>query len=263
MPESALRGLILGAFEQDSRRGRPHQVISAFMADLSSIFDRTGAVRRPAYGQLLYEFGALIADRTQPHSIARSSSGHGEIVLVLPGFLTSDLITLPLRQFLDAQDFRSYGWGHGLNVGPTPRALSHLRERVRDLSDMNGGPIAVVGVSLGGLLARDLAYDCADRIRHVATLASPFRLPTASTFEPLVRMCGPLYTDELNWERLAQPLPVPSTAFFTRDDGVVAWESCLSDDPDCTNIEVGGPHMTICGNPVVRRHLVGALARES
>ena len=64
MPESALRGLILGAFEQDSRRGRPHQVISAFMADLSSIFDRTGAVRRPAYGQLLYEFGALIASGT-------------------------------------------------------------------------------------------------------------------------------------------------------------------------------------------------------
>jgi pimeloyl-ACP methyl ester carboxylesterase len=232
------------------------------MADLSNIFDKTGAVRRPAYGLLLQEFGALVVDRAQPHTVVASSSGRGEIVLVLPGFLTSDLITFPLRQFLDAQDFRSYGWQHGLNLGPTPRALLHLRDRVRDLSELNGGPIAVVGVSLGGLLARDLAYDCADQIRHVVTLASPFRLPTASTFEPLVRMCGPFYTDELNVERMSQPLPVPSTAFFTRDDGVVAWETCLSDDPDCTNIEVGGPHMTICRNPLVRSHLVRVLAPE-
>ncbi len=232
------------------------------MADLSSIFDRTGAVRRPAYGQLLHEFGALISDNPASPSTASLPGGGGQIVLVLPGFLTGDMITLPLRQFLDGQGFRSYGWEHGLNVGPTPRALQHLRDRVRELSDLNGGPIAVVGVSLGGLLARDLAYDCPDRIRHVVTLASPFRLPTASTFEPLVRMCGPLYTAELNTERLAQPLPVPATAFYTRDDGVVAWESCLSDDPDCVNIEVGGSHMTICRNPAVRSHLVRNLAPE-
>ncbi len=58
----------------------------------------------------------------------------------------------------------------------------------------------------------------------------------------------------------AQMLPMPSTAFFTRDDGVVAWESCQSDDPDCANIEVTGHHMTICRNPAVLTQLVQALA---
>jgi pimeloyl-ACP methyl ester carboxylesterase len=230
------------------------------MADLSSIFDQTGTVRRPAYGQLLQEFGALLNDRPQPPSFVSLPDGRGQVVLVLPGFMTGDLLTLSLRQFLTARGFRPFGWEHGLNVGPTTSALLHLRDRVRDLSDLNGGPIAVIGVSLGGLLARDLAYDCADRIRHVVTLASPFRLPTASTFEPLVRMCGPLFDAELNIGRLATPLPMPSTAFFTRDDGVVAWESCLSDDPDCANIEVTGHHMTICRNPAVLTQLVQALA---
>lgn len=230
------------------------------MADLSSIFDRTGTVRRPAYGQLWQEFGALLTDRRTFPANSSLPSGEGRVVLVLPGFLTSDLLTMALRQFLADQGFRPFGWEHGVNLGPTPSALAHLRDRVRDLSDINGGPIAVVGVSLGGLLARDLAYDCPDRIRHVVTVASPFRLPTASTFEGLIRICQPLYDAELDIDRLARPLPVPSTAFFTRDDGVVAWESCRSDDPDCRNIEVTGPHMTICRNPDVLHHLVHALA---
>ena len=230
------------------------------MTDLSSLFDRTGTVRRPAYGQLFQEFGALLTDHPAAPGAGTLPDGEGQVVLVLPGFLTGDMITRSLRQFLEAHGFRTFGWEHGLNVGPTPSALSHLRSRVQELFELNDRPIAVIGISLGGLLARDLAYDCPDRIRHVVTMASPFRLPTASTFEPLVRMCGPLYDPELQIERLALPLPVASTAFFTRDDGVVAWESCRSDDPDCVNIEVGGQHMTICRNPAVLTHLVQRLA---
>ena len=230
------------------------------MADLSTIFDQTGVVRRPAYGQLLQELGALLNDRPEPPPFDSLPNGCGQAVLVLPGFMTSDLLTASLRRFLVAQGFRAFGWQHGLNLGPTTSALLHLRARVRHLAVLNGGPIAVIGVSLGGLLARDLAYDCPDQVRHVVTLASPFRLPTASTFEPLVRMCGPLFDAQINIDRLATPLPVPATAFFTRDDGVVAWESCRSEDPDCANIEVTGHHMTICRNPAVLTQLVWALA---
>jgi pimeloyl-ACP methyl ester carboxylesterase len=229
------------------------------MTDLSALFDRTGAVRRPAFGQLLQEFGALLTDHPAAHDFTDLPDGDGQVVLVLPGFLTSDLITRPLREFLEDRGFRTFGWEHGVNLGPTPSALAHLRARVQDLFELNEGPIAIIGISLGGLLARDLAYDCPDRVRHVVTMVSPFRLPTASTFEPLVRLCGPLYDPQIQIERLAMPLPVASTAFFTRDDGVVAWESCRSDDPDCMNIEVDGHHMTICRNPAVLTHLVQRL----
>ena len=230
------------------------------MTDVSSLFDRTGTVRRPAFGQLLLEFGALLTDYPVTPDFTALPDGDGQVVLVLPGFLTGDMITRPLRQFLEDHGFRTFGWEHGLNLGPTTSALAHLRTRVQELFELNGGPISLIGISLGGLLARDLVYDCPDRIRHVVTMASPFRLPTASTFEVLVRLCGPLYDPELQVERLAEPLPVASTAFFTRDDGVVAWESCRSDDADCMNIEVTGHHMTICRNPAVLAHLVERLA---
>ncbi|HXA69788.1 MAG TPA: hypothetical protein VNW24_05015, partial [Stellaceae bacterium] len=70
------------------------------------------------------------------------------------------------------------------------RILGELRRRLKELRRLEGGPISVIGVSLGGLLARDLACDHAKDIRKVITLVSPFRLPTASTIEPLVHLCA-------------------------------------------------------------------------
>ena len=233
------------------------------MTDISALFDRTGSIRRPDFSQLFEEFSALFTDHTEGHDFTDLPHGDGQVVLVLPGFLTSDMVTRPFREFLDEHGFRTFGWEYGLNFGPTPGALAHLRNRVQELFALNGGPIALIGISLGGLLARDLAYDCPEKIRHVITMASPFRLPTASTFEHLVRLCGPLYDPEAQIERLAQPLPVPSTAFFTRGDGVVAWESCRSDDHDCMNIEVDGHHMTITRHPVVLKHLVERLTGDA
>lgn len=233
------------------------------MTDISALFDRTGAIRRPDFSQLLEEFSALFTDHIDPHDFGDLPDGDGQVVLVLPGFLTSDMVTRPFREFLDEHGFRTFGWEYGLNFGPTAGVLAHLRNRVQALFELNGAPIALIGVSLGGLLARDLAYDCPDKIRHVVTMASPFRLPTASTFEHLVRLCGPLYDPQAQIERLAQPLPVPSTAFFTRYDGVVAWESCRSDDHNCMNIEVDGHHMTITRNPQVLKHLVERLVGDA
>ncbi|HEX4504528.1 MAG TPA: alpha/beta fold hydrolase [Alphaproteobacteria bacterium] len=232
------------------------------MTDISALFDRTGAIRRPDFSQLFDELSALFTGPTETHAFTDLPDGGDQVVLVVPGFLTGDMATRLFREFLDAHGFRSFGWEFGMNIGPTPRALAHLRSRVDALSELNSGPIAIIGISLGGLLARDLAHDCPDKIRHVVTMASPFRLPTASTLEHLVRLCGTLYDPAAKIERLAQPLPVPSTAFFTRGDGVVAWESCRSDDHDCMNIEVDGHHMTITRNPVLLKHLVERLTGD-
>jgi pimeloyl-ACP methyl ester carboxylesterase len=232
------------------------------MPDISQLFDRSGAVPRPPLGRFAREYWALAVDRPDPPATAALPTGDGQVVFVLPGFLTNDSLTTTLRRFLDSRGFRSFGWDHGLNWGPTDSALDHIRRRVVALSDLNGGPIAIVGVSLGGLLARNVAYEEPARIRHVATLASPFRLPTASGFEPLIRMCSAFYSHDLKLSRLAAPLPMPSTAFYTQDDGVVAWQSCRSDEPGCMNIGVTGAHMTICRNPVVLAELVRRLAED-
>ncbi len=233
-----------------------------------TIFDHTGQVPRPRYRRLVHEFRALLTEGTdagppgyddlaRPEELPR---GNGQAVLVVPGFLTYDRTTRSLRSFLNDCGFRAYGWDGGINWGPTQSALAQLRRRLDELNELTGGPVILIGISLGGLLARDLAHDAPDRVAHVVTLASPFRLPTASTLEPLVQLCSPFYSANVRHDRLAQPLPMPSTAFFTYDDGVVAWQSCRSDEPLGVNIAVTGAHMTIGQNAQVRRLLVERLA---
>ena len=224
------------------------------------LFDRSGAVRRPSYAKLPREFRALIADRSTPPDPLELPRGDGHIVLVVPAFLTADFLTTPMRRFLSACGYRAFGWGLGVNWGPTDRIAQGLRARLDALHALGEGPVSVVGISLGGVLARDLAYDRPHAIRQVITLASPFRLPTASTIAPLFRLCALFHSQQIDPQRLARPLPVPSTAIYTKDDGIVAWQSCFSSDGDCFVAEVAGPHMSIGQNPAALRVLATRLA---
>jgi hypothetical protein len=96
-------------------------------------------------------------------------------------------------------------------------------------------------------------------VREVITLASPYNLPTASTIEPLIRLVGSFYEPAINIDRLASPLPMRSTAIFSRDDGLVAWESCRREDEGCSIVEFSGPHLTVCRNPDVLRAVAASL----
>jgi pimeloyl-ACP methyl ester carboxylesterase len=236
-----------------------HRAIGS--SPISDLFDHTGAVRRPPLRRLAREFRALFDGKPQPLEPVETPSGDGRGVLIIPAFLTNDGDTAALRQFLDAHGFRSFGWDQGVNWGPTPRILAGLRTKLTELCQQTGGPVSVVGISLGGLLAVDLAHDCPEQVSQVVTLASPLRLPTASSMEALIRLCGLSYSAGIQPERLALPLPIPSTAFFTRDDGIIAWESCrLPPGANGVNIEVTGAHVTISRNPELRRLLVRCLA---
>src|SRR3974390_3043588 len=126
--------------------------------DLRAIFDRTGAIRRPPYTALLRELWSLAAYHPAPPESTDLAPGDGHIVLVLPAFLMNDAATAPLRQFLARCGYRAFGWGLGVNWGPTERLLSDLRARLAELNEMEGGPVSVVGISLGGVLARNLAH---------------------------------------------------------------------------------------------------------
>jgi len=233
------------------------------MATPDGIFDRSGVVPRPPYGRLWREVRSLFTYRPSAPDSASLPPGGGHVVLVVPAFLTTDGVTRSLRRFLERCGYRPFGWELGVNWGPTSYALEGLRRRLRQLRAIEGGPISLIGVSLGGLLVRDLAYDCAADIRHVVTLVSPYRLPTASTIEPLVRLAARFYSPDIDIERLAAPLPVPSTSVFTRDDGIVAWQSCFSDGTACEAVEVPGAHVTICRNPAALRVVAERLAGGS
>jgi len=113
-----------------------------------------------------------------------------------------------------------------------------LERRFQECRAIAGAPISVIGVSLGGLFARNLAFEHPRDIRQVVTLVSPYRLPTASTIEPLVRLLRAFFSATRSTSgRLATQLPVPSTAVYTREDGLVAWETCRSEEANGQSVE--------------------------
>ncbi len=123
-------------------------------------------------------------------------------MLVLPAPLTGDGATRPLRRFLAGCGFRAHCWGLGLNRGPMPALRAGLRRRLLGLHAREGAPVSLVGVSTGGLLARDLAHSHPpEAVRQAITVASPFCLPTATTLEPLSAPFG----DGATTRRWARP----------------------------------------------------------
>jgi pimeloyl-ACP methyl ester carboxylesterase len=229
------------------------------MRGLNDAFDRTGRISRPPYRWLLREAYAGLTYRPPLPDCSDLPPGRDRVVLLVPAFLTTDAVTRWLRLFLQRCGYRPFGWELGLNVGPTPRLMAGLRKRLAELRTLANDRVSLVGVSLGGLMARDLAYDHPGDVRDVITLGSPVSLPTASTIERLIRLVACFYDPAIDIDRLASPLPVRSTTIFTRDDGLVAWETCRRDDPTCSAVEVTGPHLALCRNPDVLRAVAAGL----
>ena len=227
------------------------------MLDLKAVLDAAPA-RRPPHRLLLAEAWSLAAYRPPPPPASTLPRGSGQRVLVIPAFVCGDGFTRDLRRFLDRCGFRTCGWGLGVNWGPTPRILAGLEQRLDGLAA--DGPVAVVGVSLGGILARNLAYDRPGSISHVVTVASPVLLPAAMTIGPLIRLCARRYSADVDLARLRQPLPMPSTMIATRTDGIVDPGSCWTEGAGGQVAHVDGPHLAICRNPDVLRAIVAALA---
>lgn len=195
------------------------------------------------------EFGAFMG--AIPAMRACLPRGEGQPVLVLPGFMASDISTAPMRSMLNKLGYPTYGWNIGRNVGPTDFVLDGLVDRIEELVNEHQQPLSVIGWSLGGIYAREMARLAPDHVRDIVTLGSPFQMeePRNSNAAPLHDMVRGSYSDKIDLPRLPdytrEPLPVPSTAVFSRTDGIVLWDDCI-DVPDSNhdNVEVYGSH---CG----------------
>ena len=228
--------------------------------DLSGVFDNSGSLRGPSYGDLHREFKSAATYWPKSAPVDGLPRGDGHTVLVIPGLLTTDAFTFALRQFLTRLGYTVEGWHMGFNLGPTPRAIAGLRKRLDRLNQREGGPVSLIGVSMGGILARHLAHEHPDQIRKLATVVSPVRFPTASTLEPLIRVLSPFYSKDVSPRDYARPLQMPVMAVYTKEDGLIAWETCQGADDHCHHVEVEGGHVTICRNPQVHRALAEWLA---
>jgi pimeloyl-ACP methyl ester carboxylesterase len=178
-------------------------------------------------------------------------SGDGHPVLVLPGFLADDRSTFGLRRLLRGLGYAIQGWQLGRNVGPTRETIVGMRRCLDAMVDEHGQPVSVIGWSLGGVYARELGREVPEQIRQVISLASPFRLTnlqqtrTGRLYEHYRPRHEPRYQVP-PYTAGHDPLGVPSTAFYTRSDGIVAWQTCVQQvGPIAENIEVRGSHCSL------------------
>jgi hypothetical protein len=190
--------------------------------------------------------------------------GDGHSVLVLPGLAAGDLTTLPLRNFLKERGYDPVGWEMGLNFGPRPGVLDAMRNRVKQLYARSGTKVSLVGWSLGGIYARELAKMEQDKVRVVVTLGTPFAgNPKATHAWRLFELTsGTKIDDHSSAFEIAIPPKVPFTSIYSRTDGVVAWQNCIEKEgPFAENVEVQASHVGMGGNPLALYALADRLSQ--
>jgi pimeloyl-ACP methyl ester carboxylesterase len=174
--------------------------------------------------------------------LMRAPRGDGHPVLTLPGFLASDLSMVPMRRYLSELGHDTYAWKMGRNIGGIERTRAALRDRLREIHGATGRKVSIVGWSLGGVYARDLALQAPDMVRYVVTLGSPFANDVRATNATWAYEALSGETVEEHSElgkAIAGDLPVPATSIYSRTDGIVNWRTCLLRPSDTAeNIEV-------------------------
>ncbi|HKX39674.1 MAG TPA: alpha/beta hydrolase [Burkholderiaceae bacterium] len=212
-------------------------------------------------GRAPWEFAAMLAATPW---LRRLPSGDGHPVLVFPGMGANDFTTAPLRSFLDRLGYVTRPWGQGFNFGPRDGVLKRCASDVRALADAHGRPVSLIGWSLGGLYAREMAKELPDHARCVITLGTPFTGHPRATnawrvFEVL---SGQKAEDPAMMARLRTPPPVPTTSIYSRTDGIVSWRCSLNEpSPIAENIEVHASHVGMGMNPLALYAIADRLAQ--
>lgn len=196
--------------------------------------------------------------------LAAVPAGDGHAIMLLPGLFNSDRSNFVLARFLRRLGYRVEGWGLGRNFGI--RSVGTDAERLIakvEVIAAGAGPVTLVGVSLGGIIARLVAHRRPDLVRAVVTVSSPFAGSGKATnvwraFELVTgeRLDDPVVAGRS--QSIAQPLPVPTTAIWSRSDGLVAGAICH--DEHGRSVEVRSGHLGVQLKPEVLIAVAEAIA---
>ena len=202
-------------------------------------------LRPPGLFLMLAEARSLIEFNTSlllSPLLMRAPKGDGHPVLALPGFLASDLSMAPLRRYLKQLGYDTYAWKMGRNLGGIASRRNALKSLLTEIHTSTGRKVSIVGWSLGGIYARDLALRSPEMVRTVITLGSPFANDVRATNATRLyeALSGEIveHNSELT-QAIAGDLPVPVTSIYSRTDGIVNWRTSLLRPSDTAeNIEV-------------------------
>ena len=208
----------------------------------------------------LVEFGLLPVSWPWLRSTPK---GDGHAVLLLPGFAAGDATLKPLAAFLASRGYAVETWGFGRNRGFNRKFVTALEQKLRFMHHRSGRPVSVIGWSLGGVFAFDLAHRMPDLVRGVYSLGSPMRLDPVRVEAPLAvkvlyrwlaHPLGPVaHMAMARAKLLEQAPPVPSTCIYSATDGVVPAHAAMIDGRGAQheNLPVPGSHLGLGVNPLV------------
>ncbi|HEY8592390.1 MAG TPA: alpha/beta hydrolase [Sphingomicrobium sp.] len=186
----------------------------------------------------------------------------GPPALVIPGFLANDRTTMDLRRALARGGWRTHPWLLGFNRGAKADTMDLLCSRIDAVAE--GRKVLVVGWSLGGMFARELAHRCPDKIRAVVTLGSPFSgdLKTNTNVCALYERVAGHDVNEPPFRRYAAKPPVPTLAFWSRRDGIVAPGAARGREDEVDRaIEVDSRHAGFAVHRPVMSDIVSGISR--
>ena len=193
-----------------------------------------------------------------------AANGDGHPVLVLPGLAAGDGSTALMRRFLRSRGYAASGWGQGINLGLREGVLDRVHERLDKLWIEHGRSVSLIGWSLGGLYARELAKRSPELVRLVITLGSPFTgHPRATNAWRLYEFASGHRIDshDFHGPMRAAP-PVPTTSIWSPTDGVVSWRCSVETRRDLAeNIVVDSSHLGLGAHPATLYAIADRLAQ--
>lgn len=232
------------------------------------MIDALGELRVPLEASI-YWLGALTHPwpHVKPHN--------AKVVMLIPGFMAGDMTLAPLANFCRWLGHRAVYAGILSNSECPRETMRKLNARLALAYEKFEQPIVVIGQSLGGVYAREIAREQPEMVERVISLGSPLRMPRNAAniaVQAVARsvaairgkadgclseacQCGLMLSDE-------SPADVPTTHVYSRTDGVVHWESCVdfSGAPTVENVEVMGSHVGMGLNADVYRVIADRLA---
>ena len=194
--------------------------------------------------------------------------GDGHPVLVLPGFMASDASTQPMRALFEDLGYRSYGWGLGRNVRFNEAREQAMSDLIEAIHGTAGEKMSIVGWSLGGVFARELAKRHPNKVRMVISLGSPItntrKYSAPSRLFEAINGKETTPETEGRYRDLEAAPPVPTTSILTKTDGIVSWRGSVQQPKPGTqteNIVVPASHIGLGVNPLVMLAIADRLAQ--
>lgn len=186
-----------------------------------------------------------------------------ETVFVIPGLYCFDFLTFMTRFQLNRAGHAAYGWRMGINWGNTDKDVPIIVEKIKGLVEEHGRPVVLLGWSLGGVMAREIARQYPDLIKMVLTFGAPVIGGSKYTIVDYWYRMQKIDLEQQELDLMSQfqvPIKRPIVAYYSKNDNVVDWRACIDPySPQVEHVEVDSTHFGMGFSADIIQHMLALL----